>query len=69
MNHLEEFLKMCDKTITTSNDEKIWSSIPDVGMEEMKVSPMFVKESDDPCAYDTVTGEFIFINNGGSHES
>lgn len=64
MNHLEEFLKMCDKVITTSDNEKAWHDWQDAVMEGLKVRPMLVKESDDPCVYDTVTGEFVFINKG-----
>lgn len=57
MANLSWLLKMCD-------DEKDWMDMPSVGMEGLKVRPMLVKESDDPCVYDTATGEFVFVNKG-----
>lgn len=64
MNHLEEFLKMCDKVITTSDNEKAGHDWQDAVMEGLKVRPMLAKESYDPCVYDTATGEFVFVNKG-----
>lgn len=47
-----------------SDNEKAWMNMPNVGMEGLKVRPMLIKESDDPCVYDTETGEFVFVNKG-----
>lgn len=64
MKTLENMLVMCDTSTDMSDDEDVWMNILNVGMEGLKVRPMLVKESDDPCVYDTATGEFVFVNKG-----
>ena len=64
MANLSWLLKMCDNVVPLSNDEKDWMDMPSAGMEGLKVRPMLIKESDDPCVYDTETGEFVFVNKG-----
>lgn len=64
MNRLEEFLKLCDKVTTMTANENAWISRQDAVTEGLKVRPMLVKEIDDPCVYDTATGEFVFVNKG-----
>lgn len=64
MANLSWLLKMCDNVVPLSDNEKDWMDMPSVGMERLKVRPMLVKESDDPCVYDTATGEFVFVNKG-----
>ena len=64
MANLTWLLKMCDDVVPLSDDEKDWMDMPSVGMEGLKARPMLVKESDDPCVYDTVTGEVVFVNRG-----
>lgn len=64
MANLTWLLKMCDDVVQFSDDEKDWMDMPSVGLEGLRVRPMLVKESDDPCVYDTATGEFVFVNKG-----
>lgn len=64
MANLIWLLKMCDDVVPLSDDDKDWMDMPIAGMEGLKVRSMLVKESDDPCVYDTVTGEFVFVNKG-----
>lgn len=64
MANLTWLLKMCDDVVPLSDDEKDWMDMPSAGMEGLKVRPMLIKESDDPCVYDTETGEFVFVNKG-----
>lgn len=68
MNHIEEFLKLCDKVTTMTDNEKAWISRQYDVREGLKVRPMLVEESDDPCVYDTATGEFVFVNKKRGEE-
>ena len=69
MANLTCLIKMCDDVVPLSDSEKDWIDMPSVGMEVLKARPMLVKESDDPCVYDTATGEFVFVNKEMKHGS